>query len=254
MDKPLKLLKFGAHDFASALSSMEDTKILVRQALRLHGYDIELGFYPGKRLITELNGGRLDGDLFRTVNLSRGFDNIVRIEEPLTNHCALFYQLEGRPIDLSNPTLSARFGMGHGTPAIQTSVASAYPRAGLEFFKKLSHGIDMLEHERIDLLVVISGQEPLMHRMSRKKVVLAGGAPLSPIYIHLHARHRQLALDLAPTLKRLKAHSKLTICDQEILDRRLSRDIRPSNTTKIQAAIPSSKPTSPEALSQDSNH
>ncbi|MGH1372387.1 MAG: hypothetical protein ACRBBW_10150 [Cellvibrionaceae bacterium] len=223
-EQSLKMLRFGAHDFAVMADGLEETKALVRQALRVHGYDMQLEFYPGKRLIAQLNNGRLDGDLFRAVNLSRGFENIVRIEEPLGQACLLFYQLGERSSDFSDATLSIGFGIAHGAPAIQALLTSNYPNSTLEYFKKLSNGVDMLEHDRIDVLVITSEEYVKMHRLSRKKIVLTGGEPLGPMYIHLNAKHRQLALDLAPLFKRLKDGANLTLCDQDTLNSLMQRD------------------------------
>ncbi len=77
-------------------------------------------------------------------------------------------------------------------------------------------------HERIDLSVVISGQEPFVTRMQRRPLVLSGGVVFNPFYIHLHVKHHQLAREIVPTLKRLKQDVQTTLCNQEILERRLS--------------------------------
>lgn len=220
--EPPKALRIGTVDFVSQLEGIPAVEAMIREAFSIHGYRMDLSFYPGKRIIAQLNNGLLDGDLFRTINLARGFENVVRVDEPLVGSCGLFLKVSEKPVDLSNLSQATRMGIIHGAPGISAMLRDKYPHAKLTFFKKLEQGVDMLEHDRLDLLVIISGQESYVKRVQRKKLVLAGGVVFSPFYIHLHSRHKQLALDLAPTLRRLKQDVEMTLCDQEILTQRLA--------------------------------
>lgn len=222
--EPPKTLQIGTLDFVSHTEGIAAVETMIREAFSLHGYTMDLGYYPGKRIIAQLNNGLLDGDLFRTINLARGFENVVRVDEPLINSCGLFLKISGRSVDLTNLDHATRMGLHHGAPGALYLLRTKYPHVEFTFFKKLGQGVEMLEHDRIDLLVILSGQEPYVKRVQRKSLDLVGGIVLSPFYLHLHSRHRQLALDLAPTLHRLKQDVKMTICDQDILTQRLAKN------------------------------
>lgn len=222
-----KSLRLGTFDFIQYVEGLKAVEDMVREALIVHGYDMSLEYYPGKRLMAQLNGGMLDGDLYRSVNLSRGFENVVRVEEPILVSCGLLFRLQNVE-SISGKASAVRFGIYDGVPEAISLSRKMFPQSELVFFKKLTQGVDLLEHGRIDILAIPSGQESEFNRLIRKPVVLSGGMALSPSYMHLHARHRQLALDLAPTLKLLKSQTDINLCDADALNRRLSK-IEPSS-------------------------
>jgi len=215
-----KELRIGTFDFARDVTGIKKATKLINEAMLIHGYRMRLEYFPGKRLMAQLNSGLLDGDLLRSVNLSRGFSNVVRVEEPILQPCGLFFQLAQREsLGVTGPF---RLGIYDGIPEAIAQISRLYPEAKFVYFKKMRQGIDMLEHRRIDLITVPFGQEARFHRLSHLPVTLAEGISLTPGYMHLHRRHSQLALELVPTLKALKQKASLDDCTPEILSQRLN--------------------------------
>jgi ABC-type amino acid transport substrate-binding protein len=215
-----KELRIGTFDFARDHSGIDTAKRLISEALLEHGYQMRIEYFPGKRLMAQLNSGFLDGDLLRSANLSRGFSNIVRVEESILQPCGLFFRLE--PQQSEGSDRPRRVGIYDGVPEAMAQVSRRYPEAKLVLFKKLQQGVNMLEHRRIDLITVPFGYEKSFHKLLHVPVILTEGILFSPAYLHLHRRHHQLALDLVPTLSALKQKAAFGSCTSKALKQRLA--------------------------------
>ena len=217
-----KVLSLGTFEFNRNLNQMPIGEELVRKSLAEHGYAMQLEYFPGKRLMVQLNSGRLDGDLYRSVNLSRAFDNVVRVDEPLLRSCGLIFRLSSRPdVDVHNRNSALSLGVYDGVPAASNEILRQYPHLKLVFIKKLQQGIDMLSHHRIELLALPLTQEPALHQRLQESTDVVGAIELPSFYLHLHSRHRQLAQDLVPTLQRFKKELTTQTCSLERLHQRL---------------------------------
>ncbi len=217
-----KVLRLGTFEFYRESSDLEVGERLVRASLAEHGYVMALEYFPGKRLMVQLNNGRLDGDLYRAVNLSRAFDNIVRVDEPILNSCGLIFRLASRHnIDIHNRASSLHIGVYDGAPAVSNELLRLYPNLELVFIKKVQQGIDMLNHGRIELLILPQTQETVLRQRLDQAVDLVGAMELPSVYLHLHSRHRLLAQDLVPTLQRLKRDFDTKSCSLAQLQQRI---------------------------------
>lgn len=226
-EPPVTLIPFhmGTFSFVEGLDAIGPTIDLLDRALELHGFDMQMDYFPGKRLMAQLNNGLVDGDLYRSANLSRGFENVVRVDEPLGQVCSLFFSLHERA-DIDPQELGARIGIYSGIPAVEASVRRRWPSIELVFFKHLSQGAQMLLHHRIELVAVHTGQEEALKHLVDKPVVLDSGIVIAPGYTHLHRRHASLAKELAVTIHNLKRQASLLACNQDYLNQRLAREAR----------------------------
>jgi len=222
MESEQKILSLGTFEFNRNLNEMPRGEELVRKSLAAHGYAMQLEYFPGKRLMVQLNSGRLDGDLYRAVNLSRAFDNVVRVEEPLLKSCGFVFRLSSRPdVDIHNRNNTLNIGVYDGAPAASNELLRRYPHLKLIFIKKMQQGVDMLSHQRIEFLALPHTQEALLSQLLQEPTDVVDVIELPSIYLHLHSRHRQLAQDLVPTLKRFKKELRTETCNLELLQQRL---------------------------------
>lgn len=185
---------------------------LIEQALAEHGYRIELQYLPGKRVMAELNNGVLDGDLIRSIDLSRGFQNVVRVDEPIIHACGLLYRLEQTPVRLSNLSLRPQVGIYAGSAGAVMRLLQRWPNAAPVTYDSLKQGVKMLEHQRLEYVAIPDLQEVLLKQMVDSPIVLEDVFELEPAYMHLHKRHQTLAEGLAITLRRLKQETPLDAC------------------------------------------
>lgn len=233
-DRPTQTLRIGTFNFTRDIEGMSTVEQLLRDALLEHGYQMKVEYYPGKRLMAQLNSGLIDGDLYRAADLSRGFENVIRVNEPLIQSCGLIYGLRERgDVKINDASKNIRVGIYGGVPDALAKVLGQFPNVEFVFFKKLYQGVGLLELHRIEFITVANGQEEEFMSLLGKPVSLAGGIVLEPAYFHLHKRHTALAKELAETMHRLKSVHSIVHCTQDTLDLRLA-----SEKIRVPAANP----------------
>ena len=190
--------------------------LLVEKALAEYGYQLRIKHFPGKRLMAQLNTGDIDGDLGRTLNLTRAFENIVRVEEPLFRPCALLYRLASRPpLDINNVVSELRIGTISGGPGGNSLLTDRWPTADLVTFKSFQQAGQLLMNDRIDLVALPAAQRSVFLDTLERPVVLQGVFHLQPVYMHVHKRHDELAVRLAASIKLLKRQHPSRDCVRE---------------------------------------
>ncbi len=204
---------------------------LLEQSLSLHGYQMELISVPGKRLMSQLNRGEVDGDLLRSVDLSRGFEFIIRVDEPMGSSCVSVYRLQERS-DIVRGTEGQVpiLAVYHGAPGASGFFSRYWPDAQLVHFSRLAQGVKMLTHERIDLIAVHDLDRHYLEALSDRPIQRYARVNLALDYFHINARHVDLAQPLAATIKRLKQTLLPPKCQQG------DRVLRPGETEYLEMA------------------
>jgi len=206
----------GTFSFVKEIKGPNRVALLVERALSEYGYQMRLEYMPGKRLMAQLNTGVIDADLIRAIDLSRGFENIVRVEEPINRVCGLIYRLEERDqLALSDAESPVSVGVYSGAPGVASTLLRMFPPVELVYFKSLAQGIKMLMHERIDFLVIPDVQAPALITGTDKPLRLASVFKFGDSYMHVHRRHDELAVRLAASIKLLKRRFPLPSCALE---------------------------------------
>jgi len=195
----------GSFSFLRVSDQHSYSRSLMTKALAEHGYQLQVNYYPGRRLMAQLNSGVIDGDMGRAFNMSQSFDNIVRVEEPLQHHCARLYQLKSRlMLEPSGDNQPIRVGVYGGAPGGTAALLARWPNARVVAYDNLKQGALMLSNERIDLLAIGTMQAPLLQQYSERPLAVVDTFALPPTYMHVHKNHKQLAVDLADSIKQLK--------------------------------------------------
>ena len=188
---------------------------LLDRSLSLHGYQMELISLPGKRLMSQLNRGEVDGDLLRSVDLSRGFESIIRVDEPMGSSCVSVYRLQERS-DIIHGTEGQTpiLAVYHGAPGASGFFSRYWPDTQLVHFSRLTQGVKMLTHERIDLIAIHDIDRHYLDALSDRPIQRYALVNLALDYFHINARHADLAEPLAATIKRLKQTLSPPKCQQ----------------------------------------
>lgn len=204
-DRVLQPFVVGTFAFAKGVKQQVYVPQLVMQALAQQGYRMDLQYFPGRRLIAQLNTGVIDADLGRSLNMALVFENVVRVEEPLLRPCALLYRLQSHaPVDVKALGESIQIGALSGAPEGRSLLLERWPRAELVPFESFKQVAAMLMAGRIDL-VALPGimMSRFMAQMDRP-LALQDSFYLQPVYMHVHKRHHELALRLAASITLLK--------------------------------------------------
>jgi len=203
----------GAFALANNAKGPRYTQRLIGKALAEHGYALELRFFPGRRSIAQLNNGLIDGDMLRLRDLSKDFVGIVRVDEPLTYACVLFYRLKSRAAPKA--TEPVRVGVISGAAAGDAAVLNRWPDAELVGYESLTQAAQLLMNERIDMVSLAASQRSQLLAAVKRPVALQDVLQLTPVYMHVHRSHELLALSLAASIKRLKLKHPAPSCQTD---------------------------------------
>jgi len=215
-EKAGKEFVVGTFSFVKEIAGPNRVALLVERALSEYGYKMRLEYMPGKRLMAQLNTGAIDADLIRAIDLSRGFENIVRVEEPINRVCGLIYRLAERSqLALNDAESPSKLGVYAGAPGVASTLLRKFLLVELVSFKSLEQGIKMLLHERIDFLVIPDVQAPALISGTEKPLSLASVFKFGDSYMHVHKRHDELAVRLAASIKLLKRRLPISSCTLE---------------------------------------
>ncbi len=186
---------------------------LIEKALARHGYQLELISVPGKRLMSQLNRGEVDGDLIRSVDLSRGFDSVLRVPEVLGSSCGSVYRLQTRSaFNVEEAMHNVSVAAYHGAPGASSFFLRLWPAVTLEFFTSLPQGLKMLAHERVDLIAVHDLDQRYLEALSERPLQRYARFNLEPNFFHVHSKYKALVLPLTKTLRDLKRNFPPTHC------------------------------------------
>ena len=178
---------------------------LMNEALLQLGYRMELVSMPGKRLMSQLNRGQVDGDLIRTVDLSRGFDRVLRVPESIGSICGTVYRLLERPeVNIKQSRRGTVLALYNGAPGASSFFLRHWPAVEQVYFGFFPQGVKMLTHERVHLIAVHDLDREYLTSLSDRPLQPYARFHLEPTYFHVNASYEGLILPLAKTLSRLK--------------------------------------------------
>ncbi|MGH1372388.1 MAG: hypothetical protein ACRBBW_10155 [Cellvibrionaceae bacterium] len=186
---------------------------LIDMALARHGYQLELISVPGKRLMSQLNRGEVDGDLIRSVDLSRGFDSILRVPEALGSSCGSVYHLQARAkFNVEEAMHNVSVAAYHGASGASSFLLRNWPAVTLEFFSLLPQGLKMLANERVELIAVHDLDRHYLEALSDRPLQLYARFNLEPNYFHVHQKYEKLVPLLSASLRELKREFPPPVC------------------------------------------
>jgi hypothetical protein len=182
------------------------------------GYQMQLEYVPGRRMIIELNRGIMDVDLVRTVDISRGFDNILRVEHPWVNACILAVGLQDQQqafVAAANEGREQTVGVISGSPGLLSLIAREWPAATISEYKSDRQAALMLQHQRVDFIVTPHVNWGGLRKASERQLRVYDIVAEMEGYMHLHKSHAALIPDLIASMKKNAAESAAFSCTTE---------------------------------------
>lgn len=173
------------------------------EVFRDTGYTPVLELYPGRRLMIELNLGMIDADLGRRVDLSRGFTNIIRLDEPFISVCSVMLTLQ-KPreqfAELHNKSLM--IGTLGGTPDTQSELLNSWPRATIVEFRDMQQAVNLLLHRRVDFVTIPHTHLDMLRALSPLPLDIFKVYPPQGAHMHLNSKHQNLQQALEAGVRR----------------------------------------------------
>lgn len=163
------------------------------EVFRDTGYTPVLELYPGRRLMIELNLGMIDADLGRRVDLSRGFSNIVRLEEPFISVCSVMLALQKPPEQLAQlHQKSLMIGTLGGTPDTQAELINSWPQATIVEFRDMQQAVNLLLHRRVDFVTIPHTHLEMFRALSALPLDIFKVYPPQGAHMHINSKHQSL--------------------------------------------------------------
>lgn len=189
------------------------------------GYQVQMEYVPGRRMIIELNRGIMDVDLVRAVDISRGFDNITRVDHPWINSCILAVGLQGqRQAFLDAATLEREQNVGviTGTPGLLALIAREWPAAKITEYKSDRQAALMLQHQRVDFIITPHVSWGGLSEASVRRLEVFDIVTEMEGYMHVHKSHAEMIPALIASMKKNAAESAAFSCSTERFRKRLA--------------------------------
>ncbi len=166
--------------------------------------DVRLEYIPGRRMMIELNTGEVDMDLARVVDISRGFDNIERIDYPWMQVCSIVVGLEKNktgfqaqpPSTLENVAEASSqvagtpvVGIFSGSPAMAAAAERSFPDHIVVEYKNDRQATLLLQHRRVDLIISTHLNWEHLQEMAELPLDIYDVLGTASIYMHIHKKH-----------------------------------------------------------------
>jgi hypothetical protein len=210
-DKPKKLVFVGSKYLDSP--NMRWLAEIQNQALSRMGIDFEFKEVPTRRASYYLNSGLVDGDLARVYSYGDTFENIIRVEEPVT--IVTFAAFSTNPsIKVSGweslKDSNYTFDYKRGVMIVEGNLSKNVPEKNIQVSPTFESGVEKIIRNRVDIYIgnsfeVYRTLEKLQSKNLKSNTVhMVGELEVITNHVYLHKKHAGLAEELSNTLKKKK--------------------------------------------------
>lgn len=159
--------------------------------------DVRLEYIPGRRMMIELNTGEVDVDLARAIDISRGFDNIERIDHPWMSVCTVVVGLaknsakfQGKTSVATEDSSTPVVGIFSGSPAMTAAADRNFPDHIVVEYKNDRQAALLLQHGRVDAIISTHLNWEHLQDMAELPLAIYDMLGVAPIYMHIHKKHQ----------------------------------------------------------------
>lgn len=187
---------------------IEQLDQLYQQAFDQLGYDFIMVDRPGRRSLTDVNQGHVDGECarFGLLQDDSRFTELVRVEAKLVDFKlnVYSYRTDLPEVTAVNITqLQLRVGYQRGSAA-QDSLLAELPSAYKTQFIELGHGLRMMAAKRLDVIVTPQALiAATLAKVSTPAPQRVGTLAQFGAYPYLNREHQALAPRLAAVLNQI---------------------------------------------------
>lgn len=210
--------------FAAAANTVDTltSEVVVREAYRRLGIEVQIRKYPGERALKLANSGQVDGDVQRIDALSRKYENLIQLR-PAINYIEAAAFSRDTTIAINNWDGLRPYSLGiirgikfaeNNTRGMRTYVAKNY--AGL---------FRMLEGKRVELAISPS----LNGRYQMTILGIKGIIELKPsisrfdLFHYIHKKHANLKPKLETVFRKMKTSGELSRIREHVISVLLAR-------------------------------
>lgn len=182
-------------------SKIQTAEALLTQVYQALGYQVRWKVLPPERALYEANAGMTDGDLFRNPSIETTYKNLVRVDVPVSlNDWVVYSRSVTFKITGWDSLRPYHIAAVHGVKFVETRLAGMK----VEFVNTLDQAFGMLTLGRTDL--VVDTREAWSHLPESERgtiKILEPPLEQAKAYHYLHQKHRQLALQVEQTLRKI---------------------------------------------------
>jgi polar amino acid transport system substrate-binding protein len=207
--------------FPDTVPTHQSLKAIYTNAFKRMGYDFEMVYHPPERELLEVNSGNLHGIAGRIFELAikERYRNIIRVEEPV-----LFIQFIALCM---NPLVKIhgweslkgfKITYEQGTKYFENNVYKYIDKEDIIVASDFKQAFRLLKSGRVDIYLEVEDAMVFVRLVPEFKNLSfykAGDVGESTLYPYMHRKNRELAMDLATTLRTMKADGSYN----ELLDK-----------------------------------
>jgi polar amino acid transport system substrate-binding protein len=208
--EPEKTIVFSTI-WPESLSSFHEMFLIYSEAFKRLGYNFKLVNLPGERSMVDANSGIVDGEAARIASLdSHKYPNLIRVEESIIVLKEGAYSTDTSIRINGWESLRGKgfkVGLLKGIKSVEKKLPQYVEKKDIVTLIDFEQSLKMLQARRIDLLIIGTAVEESTQMKSDayKDVKRVGIVEEKMIYPWFHKRHKELAAQLADTLKAMKA-------------------------------------------------
>ncbi len=203
-------LNFGFYPGFEQTYQHSPYKTWLEAALKREGYRPKIHWLPGRRILSQVNEGLLDGDLLRAESVvKQHFPKLVQVPTRFGRACYAGYGYRPRDANkIIHKDMALHIGNLEGLLQVKQEAQKHFPNASFSAISNARTAFKMLAAGRLDLMLLppqpISRFENIF---ATKLVRLTPHKIQFDAYMYLNPRHRELAEKLAVALEATKPNA-----------------------------------------------
>ena len=208
--KPTRTIVFSTV-FPEFFEGFEEMKLIYAEAFRRLGYNFNLVSQPAERALIEADSGNVDGEAARIsyLNDNNDYPNLVRVAEWLMIIKDAAYATDNTIQVNGWQSLNGKnyvVGALKGLKSVEKWAPRYIKKENIIYFTDIQQGLDMLLAGRIELCIIgtLIENTHLMKQPKYKDIKRVGIVEEKYIHAFMHKKHKDLAYELAATLKAMK--------------------------------------------------
>lgn len=205
-----KVLKLGFYAGFQKTFKLGPHAPWLERALADVGYQPQMHWLPGRRILNQVSSGILDGDLARSqAVVDANFPHLIRVPTPFGRACYAGYRLESQESQLG----TLQIGVFEGLLQVQKLAQEHWPKAQLTVVQSPLKALKMLASKRLTYLLLPPQTKAQLEQISGETLVQSTPHIIGfDVYMFLNPRHASLAPRLAKALQAHRPSSISTSC------------------------------------------
>jgi len=214
-EDPPNTLKLGFYLSFKKTFDSSPYALWLETALADVGYKAQIHWLPGRRILSQVSSGALDGDLARSQDVvDASFPHLIRVPTLYGRACYAGYRFEPLLKQLPESQLGTlQIGVFEGLLNVQRLAQEHWPNAQLSTVNDPLKALKMLASGRLNYLLLPPQTKAQLERISGKTLIQSTPHVIQfDTYIFLNPRHASLAPRLAEALQARRPSTIATSC------------------------------------------